>query len=517
VSFENHIKYCQSVAGESGLWLGSAEAYYSALGRMPEPGQEPSASAVYTGEEDEEESPYKEYSYMVQDLDDGVVGIHVRGQLVTSTAWYNRYVGMVSYEEIINALSVAANTNPSDIVMMYKSPGGAAQGISEASDHIKAVQDSGINVYSHTGSIMASGAYWLGVTANEVWATSMAEVGSVGVISVHMEYTKMLEKMGISTKVMRTAEFKALGSPFEKVTEKFLKHHQERLETTHNLFVEHVASERNLSVEDTSANIANGKVFMGREAAAINAIDTVGTLDGLVQKIISGRPSVSYPRVDGDNQMKRRILSQGEQDRVSAAVAAGVSREDAVTAVVSEGAGAAVDTSDDGDNPAPQVDDATGGDAPGDDGKNVEVNDDAGANDDAGGKDDAGVNPALVALSAQVQVLQDKVVDLSVEKAGLQNKLDGVSSAVPALTKFAVSVLSRMEIGLGRATTPTEGMDPVALANLCASVNDEFCSQYKVGSKTYSGNPTEGGNVTAAPVTPMQTHLANVTRIGGNK
>ena len=61
-------------------------------------------------------------------------------------------------------------------------------------------------VYAFTDSLMASAAYNLGVSARKVVIGKMAEVGSVGVLVVHREASRMLEASGITTTVIRSGK-----------------------------------------------------------------------------------------------------------------------------------------------------------------------------------------------------------------------------------------------------------------------------------------------------------------------
>lgn len=498
------------LAGDSGLWLGSLHSFiqaHSALERVMSMSE--ASLKLYSDYDDEDEDKFGSYAYMVQDLADGVIGVHINGSLVTQNRYWNRYIGQVSYEEIINAMSVAAQHNPSDIIMMVKSPGGAAQGISEASDHIEMVKKSGIRVSTHTGSVMASGGYWLGSNGSPVVASRMAEVGSVGVISVHMEYTEMLKKMGISPTVMRTSEYKALGTPYEKFDDKAKGEHMRRMEGMHDLFLEHIAEQRGMAKASVSANIATGQVFLGQEALKIGAIDRVGTLEELVQQLSESRPS-TYTMNSGDDPMNRRILSESQ---AQAALEAGADPEQ-VQAMLDAGKGAGEDK----DNPKVSEgedanEDEDENDTGGDNDAGGEGNDgDGDGDDDKGGDEQVSDTGVGAALLAQVQDLQKQVVDLSVANSQLKAESDKAAAAMPALRQFCTDTLHRMEVAFGRSPTATENLGAEALAELCVSVNKEFCETFRVGSQSAKDTPEDGSGQAAAH--PLQTHLTNVTSIG---
>jgi ClpP class serine protease len=122
--------------------------------------------------------------------------------------------------------------------------------------------------------MMASAAYWLGSSANGgVWATRSADVGSIGVYQIHLDYSALVAAAGINAELFKTGEFKAMGHPYFALTEKQRTQLQLEVDTIFGEFVESVRLHRG-GVED---DVMQGQTFSGD--AAIDA----GLVDALVR------------------------------------------------------------------------------------------------------------------------------------------------------------------------------------------------------------------------------------------
>ena len=118
----------------------------------------------------------------------GTTGIiHVSGELTNEKAWYNEWVGLVSYTEIIEALDIAATDESlKQIVMLYHTGGGTASGIRDAGEHIKFIDKDFKPVYAYTKTAAFSAGYWLASSARNIMVEEMGQVGSIGAIATHI-------------------------------------------------------------------------------------------------------------------------------------------------------------------------------------------------------------------------------------------------------------------------------------------------------------------------------------------
>lgn len=215
----------------------------------------------------------------------GSVGvIKIRGSLVNSDSpYYKHYSSISSYPDIRRAVVHAAKKpDVKAILLDIGSGGGAVSGVADTGNLISQIHDSVKPVYAFTDSTMASAAYWLGSSAGWVFGSSTSITGSIGVITTHMEFSKMYKEMGIGVKVMRAGEFKALGHSAEPLTAKAEEVIQEQLNAAYSIFIGHVADRRGLSVDVADRTLGQGREFFGQAGVDSGALDALTTFDRLL-------------------------------------------------------------------------------------------------------------------------------------------------------------------------------------------------------------------------------------------
>ena len=82
-------------------------------------------------------------------------------------------------------LQLAMDPEITSIMLDVNSGGGQVTGMSEVADIIAAVNAEIKPVTAFTGSQMCSAAYYTGCAADPITASTMADVGSIGVLIVH--------------------------------------------------------------------------------------------------------------------------------------------------------------------------------------------------------------------------------------------------------------------------------------------------------------------------------------------
>lgn len=206
----------------------------------------------------------------------GVVNIH--GPLVSGDAGFMQLFGVTGYDNVREALVKAvADKDAKSIMLSIDSPGGAVNGVTDAARFIQAVGR--IKPMSAYADTMASAAYWLGSGAAHITASDTGMIGSIGVLSVHREASKMHEKEGITTTVMRAGEFKALANPYEPLSDTAKETTQARLEYAYGLFADTVAENRGTTRAALDAKAGRGREFMGAQALDAGLVDKIGTYE----------------------------------------------------------------------------------------------------------------------------------------------------------------------------------------------------------------------------------------------
>ena len=169
------------------------------------------------------------------------------------------------------------------ILISTDSPGGSVDGVQELANMI--YENRGIKrILAHTDGIMASGAYWIGSAAEKVFISGdTTQVGSIGVVAAHIDVSKAEEKLGIKTTEIVAGKYKRIASRYAPLTEEGKATLQEAVDHIYSVFVNDVARNRGVS-EEKALFMADGKVFMGRQAIDAGLVDGVSTLSGLIDR-----------------------------------------------------------------------------------------------------------------------------------------------------------------------------------------------------------------------------------------
>ncbi|MDZ7316713.1 MAG: signal peptide peptidase SppA [candidate division KSB1 bacterium] len=162
------------------------------------------------------------------------------------------------------------------VVVRIESPGGGIAASQEIYEHVRRVRDSGKPVIASMGSVAASGGYYVALGADSIMANPGTTTGSIGVIAEFPNVDKLMDKLGIEMTVVKSGRFKDTGSPFRQPTEQEIRYLQQWIDDGYAQFLEVVAKERNLP-EDQVRELADGRIYSGRQALALGLIDTLGT------------------------------------------------------------------------------------------------------------------------------------------------------------------------------------------------------------------------------------------------
>ena len=176
-------------------------------------------------------------------------------------------LGMAAKDPRIVALVVRINT-----------PGGGASASDAIYNELRRFKEaSGLPVYASIVGLGTSGGYYAASAADRIFAQPTAITGSIGVIAVTLEFSGLMEKLGVSDKTYRSADMKGMLSPFRPDTPEEQKVIQRIIDSMHKRFVQVVAEGRasRLSMQQVEA-LADGSPYMAEEALEKGLIDEIG-------------------------------------------------------------------------------------------------------------------------------------------------------------------------------------------------------------------------------------------------
>lgn len=210
---------------------------------------------------------------------DGVALIAVTGSLVHRGSWLEGS-GATSYERLHETIEAArSDSSVRGIALEVDSFGGEASGCFDLADHIRDVRDDK-PIWAFVAESAFSGGYAIASQANRVILPRTGEVGSIGVLSMHVDYSEQLEMEGIKVTLITAGEHKGDGNPYEPLPESVREDWQARCEDLRVIFAQTVAAGRGNRLSADDALATEARCFMGEEAVSLGLADEVSDLRG---------------------------------------------------------------------------------------------------------------------------------------------------------------------------------------------------------------------------------------------
>ncbi|MCZ6532564.1 MAG: signal peptide peptidase SppA [SAR324 cluster bacterium] len=150
-----------------------------------------------------------------------------------------------------------------------------------------------VKIVAALGDIAASGALYLAMAADEIYAHPTTLTGSIGVIMPHIDLSGVMDRLGIKSDPIKSGKFKDIDSEFRPRTDEERKMLQKLIDHQHKKFVAAIrAGRKNMTKQQVQA-IADGRLLTAQDAKARGLVDEIGYLDNAYERIsrISGFPA----------------------------------------------------------------------------------------------------------------------------------------------------------------------------------------------------------------------------------
>jgi protease-4 len=164
------------------------------------------------------------------------------------------------------------------LVLRIDSPGGSAFGSELVRRELELTRQAGKPVIASMGDLAASGGYWIAMSADEIVADPTTITGSIGVFGVLPSFDKTLQMLGVGTGGAATTWIAAAEDPGKPLDKRLAQMIQSRIDHTYQRFITQAAASRNTTKERIN-EVAQGRVWTGRQAKAHGLVDTLGGLD----------------------------------------------------------------------------------------------------------------------------------------------------------------------------------------------------------------------------------------------
>lgn len=215
----------------------------------------------------------------------GVAIIQVCGTLVQKLGTLRPYSGMTGYDGIRqNFMTAMADPDVKAIMLDIDSPGGEVSGCFDLVDAIFKARGKK-PVWSILNESAYSAAYAIASAADRIVVPRTGGVGSIGVIWMHMDWSKALTSAGFKVTFITYGDLKADGHPEIPLSEDARKRFQDDITTMGELFVSTVARNRNISakaVRDTQA-----ATYLGAAGVSQGLADEVMAPDAAFRALLA--------------------------------------------------------------------------------------------------------------------------------------------------------------------------------------------------------------------------------------
>lgn len=199
-------------------------------------------------------------------IDDGTSGLF-------PTNSYNH----ASFMEQLN--KIKEDSTVKGILLEINSPGGSVYETAEITRALKEIQEEKqIPIYASMESQAASGGYYIAANSDRIFATEDTMTGSIGVIMSSMNYSGLMEKLGITDATIKSGALKDAGSSSRPQTKEDKEVLQAFVDSMYGRFVKVVAEGRAMD-EAEVRKLADGRIYDGAQALDNGLVDDIGYPD----------------------------------------------------------------------------------------------------------------------------------------------------------------------------------------------------------------------------------------------
>ncbi|HWI11772.1 MAG TPA: signal peptide peptidase SppA, partial [Burkholderiaceae bacterium] len=200
-----------------------------------------------------------------------------------------------SAENLIPGIKAAFEDDSAKaIVLRINSPGGSPVQAGIINDEIRRLRKlHPKKVYAVVEETCASGAYYIAVAADEIYADKASVVGSIGVLMDSFGAAGLMDKLGVERRLITAGENKGLGDPFSPLLPKQRAYLQGMIDQIHQQFIAVVKQGRGKRLKETPETFT-GLFWNGEQALAMGLIDHLGNLDYVAREVVKAEEVIDY-------------------------------------------------------------------------------------------------------------------------------------------------------------------------------------------------------------------------------
>jgi len=210
--------------------------------------------------------------------------------------------GEISSSSMANASDINASLatafeseNSAGVVLRINSPGGSPVQAGMMNDEIHRLRKLYPTkpFYVVVEDICASGGYYVAVAGDQILVDKASLVGSIGVIMEVFGFTGLMDKLGVTRRMITAGSNKGMMDPFSKENPKQVEMIKGMLDEIHQQFIAVVKEGRGDRLKDMP-DLFSGRVWSGEQAVKIGLADGYGTVDSVARDIFKAPDILDY-------------------------------------------------------------------------------------------------------------------------------------------------------------------------------------------------------------------------------
>lgn len=163
------------------------------------------------------------------------------------------------------------------VLLDINSPGGTVSSIQDIYATILRVKKKTKKPFvARIGDVAASGGYYIAAACDKIISNPGSITGSIGVIFQAANYEGLMKKIGLEAETIKSGKYKDIGSPVREMTSDERELLQKMIDDAYAQFLDAVSKGRNIPGEKLKNDIADGRIYTGRQAMEVGLVDEMG-------------------------------------------------------------------------------------------------------------------------------------------------------------------------------------------------------------------------------------------------
>ena len=181
------------------------------------------------------------------------------------------------------------------VILKVNSPGGSPVQANRINDEIRRLKDENPDMpfYVVAGDMLTSGAYYLSVSADDIYVDQATMVGSIGVMMNGFGFHEAMERLGVERRLHTAGDKKAFMDPFSEEDPEDVERLQALLDDIHQQFIDAVREGRGDRLSDDD-RIFSGEVWTGARGIELGLVDEIGGVQHVTRDVIGVETTRDY-------------------------------------------------------------------------------------------------------------------------------------------------------------------------------------------------------------------------------